>query len=230
MSGGKPKEKRRWRYKVDLGPLSIILWGIFILFFLSWIFVLGIFVGRGIIPGEITDITELKGEINKIQAAIEPEDAGNTDTDVSDELAKTEPELVFYEKLTSKKDEVKNNLHPEKDTEINKTISQPVKPVVVQDSGSETKDVKPPADSKPVSGSVQYTVQVASITESANAEKTVKQLVEKGFDAYYYETTVKGKRYYRVRCGKFSDRTEAQKYSLLLQEKTGLKGYVTEAE
>jgi cell division septation protein DedD len=230
MSGGKPKKKRRWRYQIDLGPLSITLWGIFILFFLAWIFVLGIFVGRGITPGKITDMSELKGEITKIQEAIVPEDTGKADDPASDKLEKTEPELVFYEKLTSKKDEAKNSLYTEAGTEINKTVSKPIKPVDVQTSVSEIKDIKPPADSTPGSGSGQYTIQVASIEELANAKKTVNQLVEKGFNAYYYETTVKGKKYFRVRCGKFSDRAEAKEYSLRLEEKTGLKGYVTDTE
>jgi cell division septation protein DedD len=175
-------------------------------------------------------MSELKGEITKIQEAIVPEDTGKAGDPASDKLEKTEPELVFYEKLTSKKDEAKNSLYTEAGTEINKTVSKPIKPVDVQTSVSEIKDIKPPADSTPGSGSGQYTIQVASIEELANAKKTVNQLVEKGFNAYYYETTVKGKKYFRVRCGKFSDRAEAKEYSLRLEEKTGLKGYVTDTE
>jgi len=223
-------KKKRWNFKIDLGPLSIILWGIGILFILAWIFILGIFVGRGFLPGEITDVSELKGEINKIQGAIKPEDTTASNMTTSDDLKETEPEFVFYDKLTTKKDEAKNNLYTEPGTEINKTVSNPIKPMEVQTSGSDIKEVKHPADSKPKSDSGQFTIQVASIAELASAEKTVKQLVEKGFNAYYYETIVKGKKYYRVRCGKFSDKAEAQKYSIRLQEKTGFKGYVTDTE
>ncbi|MBN1627764.1 MAG: SPOR domain-containing protein, partial [Deltaproteobacteria bacterium] len=86
---------------------------------------------------------------------------------------------------------------------------------------------KPSGGSTVKSGSGQYTVQVAAISELANAEKAVKDLLEKGFDAYYYESTVKGKKYYRVRCGRFSDQSQARAYSKKLEEKTGLKGYVT---
>jgi len=231
MAGEKKHKKKLWNFQINLGPLSIILWGIGILFFLAWIFVLGIFVGRGFLPSEITDISELKGEINKIQQAIEPEDTPESDMTTSADLKETEPELVFYDKLTTKKDEAKNNLYTEPNEEINKTVSKPIKPAEVQISGSDVKDVKPAAGSTSrSSGPGQFTIQVASIAELASAEKTVRQLIEKGFDAYYYDTIIKGKKYYRVRCGKFSDRAEAQKYSLRLKEKTGLKGYVTDTE
>jgi cell division septation protein DedD len=229
MSSAKPQKKRVWRCQIDLGPLSIILWGIFVLFFMAWIFVLGIFVGRGILPGKITNIFETKGENTKLTKSIEIEGEKKSYSVSSDILEETEPELAFYAKLTTKKDETKNNSHPE-ETEINKTIPSAPSPAEVKTSGNDVKDVKSSGDSTDRSGQGQYTIQVASITELAKAEKSVKQLVEKGFNAYYYEATVKGKKYYRVRCGKFSDRMEAQKYSLRLEEKTGLKGYVTGVE
>jgi cell division septation protein DedD len=228
MASDKQRKKKRWRYQIDLGPLSFILWGIFIFFILGWIFVLGIFVGRGFFPGKITNLSELKGEINKLQESVEIKETVKSSVSPSDTL-ETEPELAFYDKLTTKKDEAKNNPQ-EARTEIIKAPAAPLKPVTDQASGSNKKDVKPPSDSTPKSGSGKFTIQVASIGELGKAQKTVNQLIEKGFKAYYYETNVKGKTYYRIRCGKFSDRIEALKYSLTLEEKTGLKGYVTDAE
>jgi cell division septation protein DedD len=229
MSSAKPQKKKGWRYKVDLGPLSIVLWGVFILFFMAWIFILGIFVGRGVLPGRITNIFETKGENTKLTRSIDTEGDKESYSVSSDIIAEKEPELEFYDKLTAKKDDARNNFHPE-ETKINNTISQPLGAAEGKPSGTDVKEVKSSGDSTDRSGSGQYTIQVASITELAKAEKTVKQLVEKGFNAYYYEATVKGKKYYRVRCGKFSDRVEAQKYSLRLEQKTGLKGYVTGVE
>lgn len=230
MAGSKAQKKKGWRLKVNLGLLAVFLWGIFILFFMSWIFVLGIFVGRGFAPDEITDISELKEEIIRLKKPIENETQEETHSAPSDTAEETEPELVFYERLTAKKDEAKNNLHTE-GTKAVRDVSPPVPapaPAATQAAG--TGSVKPSDDSKGKSGSGQYTIQVASISELANAEKTVKELLEKGFDAYYYEATVKGKRYYRIRCGRFSNRAEARVYSLKLEEKTGLKGYVTSIE
>jgi len=226
MTGEKQHKNRRWNFQINLGPLSIILWGMGILFFLGWIFTLGIFVGRGLLPSEITDVSELKGEINKIQQAIRPEEKTGAAATTSDDNKAAEPELVFYDKLTTKKDEARDETYPEPISEVNRTVSQPVKPVATQTT-AESDKVKPPADSTPKSSaSGQFTVQIASFPELEKAEKTVKQLIEKGFNAYYYETVVKGKKYYRVRCGKFPNRAAAEKY----QKKTGLKGYVTDIE
>lgn len=228
MAGSKAQKKKGWRLKVNLGPLAIFLWGIFILFFMSWIFVLGIFVGRGFAPDEITDISEIKEEIIRLKKPIENETQEETYNAPSDNDEETEPELAFYDRLTTKKDEAKNNLHTEEKT-VNKKVSSAPAPAPAATQASGTGGVKSSEDSTGKSGS-GYTIQVASISELANAEKTVKELLEKGFDAYYYEAIVKGKKYYRIRCGRFSNRAEARVYSLKLEEKTGLKGYVTSVE
>ncbi len=229
MSSAKPQKKKGWRCRIDLGPLSIVLWVIIILFFMAWIFMLGIFVGRGILPGMLTDTAETKGTNTKLTKSIEAEEDADPYSPDSGILKEKEPELAFYDKLTTKKDEVKNNFYPEK-TKADKTVSPAPGPAEVKTSGSNTKEAGSSDGSTDRSGPAQYTIQVASITELAKAEKTVQQLIEKGFNAYYYEATVKGRKYYRVRCGKFSDRQEAQKYSLRLKEKTGYKGYVTDIE
>lgn len=227
MSDNKTQKKKGWKYRIDLGPVSIILWGIFILFFMAWIFILGIFVGRGFVPGKITDISEIKGEITKLKNPIEADVSPDTYSAPSDDSKETEPELAFYDRLTSKKDEAKY-IRKTEANETKRTVPPASGLTEIQDSSSD--NLRPSGDSAVKSGSGRYTIQVASIAELANAEKTVKQLLEKGYDAYYYETIIKGKKYYRIRCGKFSDRAEAQVYLLRLEEKTGLKGYVTDAE
>ena len=45
-----------------------------------------------------------------------------------------------------------------------------------------------------------------------------------------YEAIVKGKIYYRIRCGKFRDREEAGIYAGKLVRKNGIKGFVTKIE
>ncbi len=227
MSSAKPQKKKGWRFRVDLGPLSMALWGIFILFFMGWIFVLGIFVGRGVLPGILTDTSEIKGTKAKLTKSIEAEEDADSYSPDSGVLEEKEPELAFYDKLTTKKDEAKNNFHTD-ETKADKTVSPA--PAEVKRSAGNTGVADSPGGSADRSVQGQYTIQVASITELAKAEKTVKQLIEKGFNAYYYEATVKGRKYYRVRCGKFPDRQEARKYSIRLEEKTGYKGYVTDIE
>ncbi|MBN1624897.1 MAG: hypothetical protein JW944_00120, partial [Deltaproteobacteria bacterium] len=111
MAGSKAKKDNGWRFRVNLGPLSLFLWGVFILFFMSWIFVLGIFVGRGFAPEEITDLSEIKGEIIRLKSPIENKRPADTSGAPSEPDKETTPELVFYERLTSKKEEAKNSLH-----------------------------------------------------------------------------------------------------------------------
>jgi septal ring-binding cell division protein DamX len=236
-------KKKRWRYQIDLGPLSIIVWGICIFFFLAWIFVLGIFVGRGFLPDNISDLSEIKGEINKLHDTVETKEAKETKASTPSSLPEKEPELAFYDKLTTKKDEANSSLQNEIVAETPKT-PVPLKDTIPAKPAADDKKVAaappPVVDKKeaapsssvttPKPGAGKYTIQIASIADLAKAQKTVKQLVEKGFDAYYYVTKVKGKTYYRVRCGKFSDRAEAVKTALKVQEKTGYKGYVTGSE
>jgi cell division septation protein DedD len=275
MTEDTPKKKRRWRYMIDLGPLSLFVWITCIFFFITWIFVLGIFVGRGFMPEKISDLSGIQGEISKLHDTLESTETRETKKPVSSSVSEKEPELAFYDKLTTKKEEARVNIPsgstyeesksspvtvPLKETAAvqqpiseNKTPAQAVA-IPVNDKMAQTptaavpandkkapgqtvaatanakKTVAPPAVSASKTGAGKYTIQLAAIAERAKAEKTVKQLIEKGFDAYYYETKVKNKTYYRIRCGKFADRAEAVKTALKLQEKAGLKGYVTGAE
>jgi len=92
------------------------------------------------------------------------------------------------------------------------------------------KDGAPPLQETPDSESPQgrhFTVQLASVEEKSGAERVIKRLGEKGCDAYYYETEVRGKTYYRIRCGRFTNREEADAFARKLAKTAGMKGFVT---
>ena len=55
----------------------------------------------------------------------------------------------------------------------------------------------------------------------------INKLIDRGFDAYYYEVKVRDKTYYRVRCGRFSDRERAKTYARRLADEEGIKGFVS---
>ncbi len=76
----------------------------------------------------------------------------------------------------------------------------------------------------------KYTVQVASLEEKSKAEKVIRDLVKRGYSAHVYEARVKGKTYYRVRCGQFATRTAAEKYARRLSREAGMKGFVSRIE
>ena len=107
----KPRTKKeKKRYKIELTSFSILLWCFFILILLSWTFVLGIFVGRGFLPGTVSSISEVKGKINRLQGLVsnkKPDDL------IPSEKHDPDPKLAFYEKLSSKKDDVKKSWKPE---------------------------------------------------------------------------------------------------------------------
>ena len=54
----------------------------------------------------------------------------------------------------------------------------------------------------------------------------VERLTSRGYKAYSYKVFVKGRPYYRVRCGLFSSKKEAETVQGQLAEKEGLKGFV----
>lgn len=70
----------------------------------------------------------------------------------------------------------------------------------------EVSDAPPP---KRKSGE-NFTVQVAAAGSIVEAEKMVKRLINKGFDAYFYQVELKGRKYIRVRVGRYKTFTEAK--------------------
>ena len=145
------------------------------------------------------------------------------------------PKLVFYDRLASKKDEVKKALEMEKQADMTKREPPPAGPGAalkntdnaseedtLEIQGNETRK----GSSKPEN---LYTVQVASLGDMDSVKRMIKELIEKGYDAYYYEAKVNGKDYYRIRCGKFQGREEADNYLKKL-EGAGFNGFVSRVE
>ena len=54
----------------------------------------------------------------------------------------------------------------------------------------------------------------------------VNRLVKKGYPAYHYKVFIKGRSYFRVRCGTFKTRNDAIETQRKLAEKEHLKGFV----
>jgi septal ring-binding cell division protein DamX len=211
-------------YKIELSRLAALLWSIFLFFLLSWIFVLGILVGRDSIPKSVSTIANLRNQITKLQ-----ERTGNEEPlqyeDKTDSL-ESAPKLEFYEQLSTKKEEAKKQSN--KQTSRNNIVKQ---------STPETKPVYAIKNTKtttvklaPLPSSIQYTVQLASLGDKGRAEKLIKELAEKGIKAYFYEALVNGKKYYRVRCGKFFTREAAGDYALAIADKEGINGFVSRVD
>jgi len=216
------------RYNIELTAISALFWTIFLFFLLIWIFVLGILVGSGFLPGSLKTIAELKGQIKSLQETISHRESIDTSTPKKTD---NEPDLAFYDALANKKAETKNDWEPQEKSSLEKKPDQrPLK-----DRDVNITDQKAFKDEGVLIQASEkrenlYTVQIASIEDKEKAEKLVIDLIGKGYDAYSYEADLNGKIYYRVRCGRFSSRQEASEYAQTLEKKAGLKGFVSRIE
>ncbi len=224
MAKTRPKTgKKGKKYRIELTPLSVLLWGILVFFILTWIFVLGILVGRGFLPGNIPIVSDLKDRIGRLQELVVKKKPYNSR---SQEEIDDAPKLDFYERLASKKDKAKKNWKSGKELDI---PEKETSSVVVEAPGKPPMDQKEPPETLVPAGD-QFTVQIASLGEIHKAEEMIRRLINLGYDAYYYKADVQGRTFYRIRCGRFRSREEALVYSQKIEKEAGLKGFVSKIE
>jgi cell division septation protein DedD len=58
----------------------------------------------------------------------------------------------------------------------------------------------------------------------------VDRLKKKGYPAYVVKAHVKGRLYYRVRCGKFETEAQAKAHAAELAKREGIRGLVSRVE
>jgi cell division septation protein DedD len=75
-----------------------------------------------------------------------------------------------------------------------------------------------------------FTIQIASLNSEDEARKMVKRFQSLGYPAYFYRTTVKGITRFRVRCGTFQTRKDAEEFREKLAKKEFVVGFVTGIE
>jgi len=222
--------KGRNRLKLELGLGSIVI-GCFGLFFLlSWIFILGVLVGRGFIPETYTVMSALKKKVDRWQGATRPEEM--IPHSPSPEESSGDPELAFYDSLSSKKDEAKRKGGERGQS---RTISKAkpktsTKAVTNTPVPSKKPVVKKVKQKDKVNQGDRYTIQVASLADKKKAEQLSNDLDKKGHGAYYYAVKVSGQTFYRVRCGRFRSKEDAARYADQLARKERIKGFVLTVE
>jgi len=216
MMGAKTSKKpagKKKRYNLEFSRLSLFLWGTGLFILLAWFFVLGILVGRGLLPGEFKALTDIKNQIVMLQDMVKRKDS--SDIDLIKNLNKN-PKFAFYEELSAKKEEVKGERSVKKRVESTGLKKRPAKkqekPVQQVDAGG------------------PYTLQLASLESEIKAIKMVNHLVDRGYPAFYYKTNVNGKTYFRVRCGRFKHRKKADNFVRHLAKAEEINGFVTKVE
>ncbi|MBC8418074.1 MAG: SPOR domain-containing protein [Desulfobacteraceae bacterium] len=208
MSQGETTGRKKGkRYHFELSRTSIFLWstGLFVL--LAWIFTLGVLAGRGLLPGGVKTLAELKIQIAKLQQMISKKD--RSELEQIRELQKDQ-KFTFFDELSVKK------------TEAVKTQSP-----LPEDRAKSARERKAPKGNGAVT---RFVVQVASLDSKAKATEMVKRLSGQGYPAYYYKVFIKGHEYYRVRCGTFKTEEEAINTKRRLAEKEKLSGFVKKVE
>jgi len=201
-------EKEKKGLSLELSRTALFFWSLGFLVFLGWIFTLGILAGRGLLPSGAETLAELKNQIVKLQEMV-----GQKDTSELDEIKAVQKDarFAFYDELSSKKAPVVSprKAPPQKRSQQKNAAVDNVK------------ETRPPS---PNSG--LYVVQVASLDREKQAFNMVNRLVKKGYPAYHYKIFIKGRSYFRVRCGTFKTRAEAVDNQRKLAENEHLKGFV----
>jgi cell division protein FtsN len=222
---------------------SIFLWISCLSLLLAWVFVLGILVGRGFIPADIMN------QLNKLQDMVSYSKKLNLYPVKKEDY---DTKLAFYNDLMNKKETDKSRGMPEAKAEPQKretiqkknpTTEERLAEIRAEVSGKEGNaqkktegylEVNPKerqrAQQQVVSGKGLYTLQLASLAEKSKAEETMRKLINRGYDAYFYEVEVRGKPWYRVRSGRFATRDEAEEFAGKIFKETKLMGLVTKIE
>lgn len=233
MAGKKQSKQNKGSktYRIEFTRLSLILWGCGFLFGLFWIFVFGILVGRGFLPEILTDVSDIRSQLSAIQDMMSREE---TDDLALSNDSETDLEMGFYQNLSGKKEDEIEAWAPKKRIAIPKrstpeTEPQPQASNPKKDSAQTrvaASSGATPNSALPKITEAQYTVQLASLGDETKAYEMVEDLEKSGFPAYIHEKEVKGRKYYRVNCGVFTRRGEAEKYAEELSKKKGISGLV----
>ena len=230
---------------IVLSRRAVAGWLVVAFIICGWMFAIGVLVGRGTAPLQI-DINQLQ---NKLAAANEKLSQKQPDqTRYKTETVKDKTDLEFYEALQEKRQTPKRSRQEnlsvsgkKKDPPPTKKPSQSNKVSMKRLTKSRSQAIKESADTStgtPTVASVPqqntakssaepaagyYTIQVAAFKKAADADKLVSELKRKGFSAHRALGKVPGKGlWYRVRIGKYSDKTAAGKTVAKLKRE-GLK-------
>lgn len=216
---------------------GLAVWIGLTLFACGWMFVLGILVGRETVPVKF-NMEKLQNELAALKEAVVKKELDQYKIDSNADIDKTK--MGFYETLKKNgSDEgleadipkIKSKPLAEEKTESGTEKTSPPKKVESETrkisppkkAESETKNTSPPKKlatpqkkktvnlKKTAEGNENFTIQIASLKDSAAADKMVAKLKKRGYPAYRSIGKIPDKGiWYRVRVGYFKNRAEAR--------------------
>jgi len=233
MSAEKNRRSTKKGFRLELSKMAVVGWGVGLLVALFWMFLLGLLVGKGLTPANI-NLAEIKRRMvaeglwpGSGKPASEPEKPA-APAAAEDKIPIKD--LEFYEALAKKKQGRLTTPPPEKVHE-QKTVTTPQAPV----STVPAPPAPPPQPEKvsagpEISASARYTVQVASFTEEASAQKFAASLKNVRWPVTVHAVDLPGKgRWYRVQAGGPLGRQGADALAARLLKEHQVKAFVVRA-
>ena len=188
------KIKKRYTFQPTLG--SLLLFCFALIFVLTWVFCLGVIVGRNFLSITFDTFSKTR------ETVVEEEKTTDHVEPIKEE------ELTFYNQLVNKKERATEELPSQ--VSVKKPDRKREQTHMLQAE----------------EGSPHYSVQVIALKDKEKTEQMLERLSRLGYQAYYYQTLIKGEIFYRVRCGPFYTIQEAKKYAKRLADREGLKPFV----
>ena len=201
-----PKKKKsspQWTRK------GLATWISLTFFACAWMFVLGIFVGRGTVPVRF-DIEKLEKELAALKEAVIKKEFDRYKVDSNSEDNKTG--MGFYEALknTGEEERLKTDIPKKKPKPLHKkAVSKAKKTIVSKKSVTALKE-KTATFKKSTKDNKNFTIQVAALKDPKVADNLMAKLKKRGYPAYRSIGKIPGKGiFYRVRIGSFKNRAQA---------------------
>jgi hypothetical protein len=209
MANRKTKpEKERKKIVLQLSLPALFFWAFGLLVVLSWSFILGVFVGRGVFPDGIEAISKLRGKIKGLRAT-----GDVASQSMQPIIMKSEdPQFVFFERLEKESDEGSARAGP----------PPPAKKALKLEPPSQSPVTEP--------NRLGFTVQLAATDTEERAARMADRFKKKGYPVYVVKAYVKGRLYYRVRSGKFETEGQAKAHAAELTKREGIRAFVSRVE
>jgi cell division protein FtsN len=236
----KPKPyNRKKRFLFELSRLQVFLGVTGALFIVTWVFILGVIVGRGYVSDSIT--RTFNDQIKKLQqekkALMEKYLVQEKKPDLTQEEIVKPKNLDFFNELSQKNSggtqlkipqpTVKPpEPQPKPETQEKKPLKEPeqpkepIKTAAKEPTKELVKQPSPPPESKVSKETMEapkksggYLVLVGSYREEATAQSSAKRLQGKQYQAYLKAKDIpqKGGKWFRILLGPYPSRAEAEK-------------------
>ena len=223
MSAARKRKKKKKSVRFEVSRLALTGWCFGLLLALIWMFLLGLFVGKGITPANI-NFSEIKKRMMAEGIWPGSGEMGRQESPPPSTTTKKKiplKDLEFYEKLAKKKE-----------AQLQKPAAAKTPP---KEKPPATVAAKPPpaAQQKEKSSVEQkpstnlFTVQLASFKDLTSAKKFATRFRGLKHKATIREVELSGKgRWYRVQVGKLASREEATALANRLAKKYQLNAFV----